>query len=214
MSFLWVWHCFLGAYLLHDTRTVSEEDYISQFDPPDSLSSILNASLMSDGVAGLGVMDGEEFSNVCTITVLTGALAAPSEQEGTAAAAEDDLGPVKSLMNGSSSVLESLASAVIAEIGKVSYQSLISETVLDIKQRNEQSNNIMTEIFQTLDSAPTSDHHVTKFKEKVCKMEAMLQAIDHLASQVEQMSDTLSTELNQHLGMSRKMESTLYQKAN
>ncbi|XP_038675649.1 uncharacterized protein LOC119978243 [Scyliorhinus canicula] len=209
MLLQWIFHCILGAYLLHDNRAVSGEDAKFQFEPQDSLfPSFLNTTLMADGAARFGMSGDEEFSNVCVITVLT----VPSEHEAIIPVTEDDLRPVKSLLNGSSSVLESLASAVNAEIGKVSYQSLITESVLDIKQRNEQSNNIMTEIFQTLDSDPASGNHVTKFKEKVCKMEAMLQALDLLARQVEQLSDSLSTELNQHLGKSRKMESALYQK--
>ncbi|GCB82937.1 hypothetical protein scyTo_0023370, partial [Scyliorhinus torazame] len=155
----WICHCILGAYLLHDNRAVSGEDANFQFEPQDSLfPSFLNTTLMADGVAGFGVIGDEEFSNVCVITVLT----VPSQYEAIIPVTEDDLRPVKSRLNGSSSVLESLASAVNAEIGNVSYQSLITESVLDIKQRNEQSNNIMAEIFQTLDSDPASGHYVTK----------------------------------------------------
>ncbi|XP_041034493.1 uncharacterized protein LOC121272109 [Carcharodon carcharias] len=215
MRFLWTLHCILGAYLLHGNRAESREDNISQADLRASLFPLFpNFTLMDDSAAAFGVMDDEELSNVCAITVLINALTVPSEHEAINPVTEDDLKPVKGLLNGSSSVLEGLASVVNAEVGKVSYQSLITETVLDIKQQNEQSNNIMTEISQTLDADPTSDKHVTKFKEKVCRMESMLQAIDHLARQVKQMSDTLSTELKQHLGKSHKMESTLYQKQN
>ncbi|XP_078413627.1 uncharacterized protein LOC144689970 [Cetorhinus maximus] len=215
MRFLWTLHCILGAYLLHGNRAESREDNISQADPRDSLLPLFpNVTLMADTAAAFGMMDDEEISNMCAITVLINGQTIPSEHEAIIPATEDDLKPVKRLLNGSSSVLESLASAVDAEVGKVSYQSLITETVLDIKERNEQSNNIMTEISETLDADPTSNNHVTKFKEKLCRMEAMLQAINQLASQVEQMSDTLSTELNQHLGKSHKMESTLYQKQN
>ncbi|XP_067901723.1 uncharacterized protein si:ch211-142k18.1 [Heterodontus francisci] len=215
MRYVWTLHCILGAYVLPDYRAESRKDYTSQLNPRDSLFPLfLNNTLMADSAATFVAMGHEELSGVCAITVLTSTLTIPNEYKTAHSPTQEDLSPVKGLLNGSSSVLESLASAVNAEIGKLSYQSLITETVLDIKQRNELSNNIMTEIFQSLDSNPTLDSHVTKFKEKVRKMEAMLQAIDHLAGQVEQMSDTLSTELNQHLGKSRKMESTLYQKLN
>uniref|UniRef100_UPI00398E8748 uncharacterized protein n=1 Tax=Pristiophorus japonicus TaxID=55135 RepID=UPI00398E8748 len=212
MRLLWILQCIVGAHCLPDCGAESEEGYTQQPDTGDSLFlSLANNTGMADSAAGFEAIDPEELSSMCAITVLTGEMADP---EGGHPATIEDLSPVKGLLDGSSWVLESLASAVNAEIGKVSYQSMIADTVLDIKQHNQLSNNIMAEILQSLHSDTTSESHVTKFKEKVSKMEAMLQAIEHLATQVEQMSDTLSTELSQHLDKSRKMESTLHQRPN
>ncbi|XP_067844352.1 uncharacterized protein si:ch211-142k18.1 [Heptranchias perlo] len=206
MRLLWTMHCILTC-LLPDCGAENGEDHTSKLEPSDSfLYSFLNNTLMADSAAGLVAIDQEELLNVCAITVMTSAMTFPSGHVGANPATQEDLQPVKGRLESSGSVLETLASVVDAEIGKVSYQSMISETVLDIKQQNEKSNSIMTEISQSLDSDPTSDSHVEKFKKEVWKMEAMLHAIDHLASQVERMSDTLSLELSQ-------MESTLHQKA-
>ncbi|XP_020365857.1 uncharacterized protein LOC109911029 [Rhincodon typus] len=203
MRFLWILHCVLGVYTME-----AGEDYTSETDVLDSLLPLLlNNTFMAESAAGLGVM---ELSSVCEITVLTSSLTSPGEQEAVSPVTQEDLNLVKNLLNGSSSVLESLASAVNKEIGKVSYQSLITTTVQDIKQQNELSNNIMTEIFQALDSEPTADNHVKQFKENVWKMETMLQTIDLLASQVEDLSDTLSTKLNHHVGKSHTVESIQY----
>ncbi|XP_072436200.1 uncharacterized protein [Chiloscyllium punctatum] len=203
MRFLWILHFVLGVYM------VKAGDYTLETNVPDPLfPMVLNNTLMPENAAGLGIL---ELSSVCEITVLTSSITIPSEQEAIRSLIQEDLNPVKNLLNGSSSILESLATAVKEETGKVSYQSLITTTVLDIKQQNELSNNIMTEIFQALDSEPTSNIHVKKFKEKVWKMDTMLQAIHLLASQVEELSDTLSTELSQHMGKSHTMESIQYQ---
>ncbi|XP_060686750.1 uncharacterized protein LOC132819315 [Hemiscyllium ocellatum] len=204
MRFLWILHFVMGVYMVK-----AGDDYTLETNVPDPLfPMVLNNTLMPENAAGLGI---PELSSVCEITVLTSSITMPSEQEAMSSLIQEDLNPVKNLLNGSSSILESLATAVNEETGKVSYQSLITTTVLDIKQQNELSNNIMTEIFQALDSEPTSDNHVKKFKEKVWKMDTMLQAIHLLASQVEELSDTLSTELSQHMGKSDTMESIQYQ---
>ncbi|XP_043551204.1 uncharacterized protein LOC122552568 [Chiloscyllium plagiosum] len=204
MRFLWILHFVLGVYMVK-----AGDDYTLETNVPDPLfPMLLNNTLMPENAAGLGI---PELSSVCEITVLTSSITIPSEQEAISSLIQEDLNPVKNLLNGSSSILESLATAVNEETGKVSYQSLITTTVLDIKQQNELSNNIMTEIFQALDSEPTSNNHVKKFKEKVWKMDTMLQAIHLLASQVEELSDTLSTELSQHMGKSHTMESIQYQ---
>ncbi|GCC20019.1 hypothetical protein chiPu_0018684 [Chiloscyllium punctatum] len=201
MRFLWILHFVLGVYM------VKAGDYTLETNVPDPLfPMVLNNTLMPENAAGLGIL---ELSSVCEITVLTSSITIPSEQEAIRSLIQEDLNPVKNLLNGSSSILESLATAVKEETGKVSYQSLITTTVLDIKQQNELSNNIMTEIFQALDSEPTSNIHVKKFKEKVWKMDTMLQAIHLLASQVEELSDTLSTELSQHMGKSHTMDGQL-----
>ncbi|XP_059504755.1 uncharacterized protein LOC125454964 isoform X2 [Stegostoma tigrinum] len=203
MRFLWILHCVLGVYMME-----AGEDYTSETDVLASLFPLrLNNTFATESAAGLGMM---ELSNVCEITVLTSSLASPGEQEAVGPVTQEDLNLIKDLLNSSSFILESLASAVNEEIGKVNYQSLITAAVQDIKQQNELSNNIMTEILQALDSEPTSDNHVKKFKENVWKMETMLQTIDLLASQVEDLSDTLSTELNHHMAKSHTVKSIQY----
>ncbi|XP_069786752.1 uncharacterized protein [Narcine bancroftii] len=203
----WMVQCILGALLLHACRGQSGEDYGAELDPRDSLFPLpFNYSLVADDVVGSIVQNQEELSNVCSITLLTSEVDMASGHQ-TSQLTPEDLRPIKGLIDGTSSVLESLTMAVRQDIGKGSYQSLITKCLLDITQQNEASNNVMADIRGNLEAQHSADCLLTKFKEKVGKMEAMVHTIHHLASQVEQMSESLAREL----GKSGQMDFALGQ---
>lgn len=211
MRLLWTLRWILVTFLLPGSGGQSGDHDGFQLDPGDLLFALpLNDSAVADGVAEFILQDQEEVSDTCSITLLT--RSETREHEATHPSTQEDLGPVKGLMEGTSSILESLVVAMKEEIGKGSYQSVISKTLLDIKLQNEESNNIMADIGASLEAQSSADSHLTKFKEKVGKMEAMLQSIHCLASQVEQVSEVLAMELSQDLGKSRQLESGLGQK--
>ncbi|XP_051868720.1 uncharacterized protein LOC127568703 [Pristis pectinata] len=213
MRMVWTLHWILGAFLLPDCGGQSGEHHGAELDPGDVIFPLsFNDSVMADGVTGFIVQGQEDVLEACSITLLTSTMTTPSGHEEADPVTQEDLSPVKGLIDGTSSTLESLTVAVKEEIGRGSYQSVITKTLLDVKLQNEVSNNIMVDIRDSLQAHHCADSLLTKFKEKFGKMEAMLQTIHRLASQVEQTSESVALELSQDLGKSRQLESALVRK--
>ncbi|XP_059841454.1 uncharacterized protein LOC132402580 isoform X1 [Hypanus sabinus] len=206
MRFDWCLRWALATVFLPGSCGQSGERHGSEINPEDFMFPLmLNESVLADDVTWLLVPGQDQVLGSCSITLLTSTVTTPGGQQGADLATQEDLNPLKGLMDGTGSALESLMVAVEEDIGRGSYQSVISKGLLDIQQQNEVSDNIMEEIRASLEAQQPTESLLSRFKEKVGKMETMLHAMRCLSSQMEQTSDLLALEL----GKSHHLESAL-----
>ncbi|XP_042304943.1 uncharacterized protein LOC121921232 isoform X2 [Sceloporus undulatus] len=120
-------------------------------------------------------------------------------------ASQEDLDHLKILVADTGEVLKTLHEAAVLEVGKSRYQDLISEALPDVREANVAFHEALGKFLQDLEDHTEVSHqsHMEdekkKLKEHLRMMDHMLRVTNHLAQELDQMSQNVLETLTKPL---------------
>ncbi|XP_076873023.1 uncharacterized protein LOC143522919 [Brachyhypopomus gauderio] len=124
-------------------------------------------------------------------------------------AAREEVAYLKALQHGNQAVVENLVQFVGAEMGEQSYQEVIQENIVGIREDHASSEGVVKKAAEELEDQLEGDianaqAGIQKIKEQSLAFEQMLRAAADIASRLESSSRTLHTALTEQLRKSTR----------